>query len=273
MAWPLLLACALHGLVLAWAALATFSRTAERAEEAQVFEVTLARAQEPPRPEPEFEHLEFEQVEEVLEPSLPDVFADEFLEPEMKESEVWNEVVVEPEEPPPPALSSVDFTPPDSGALGDLKLTRGRAGGSSSGGPGTGIGVGSGGVRAPVGAGMGDGTGAGRNPGPPAGASPSSAPILRVEEAAALETPPPAYPRLSQRAGEEGSVLCRLHISARGTVTAVDVVETSGHARLDDAAKEALLRWRFRPRSEGGRPVETTLQHRVVFRLEPAGAR
>ena len=87
-------------------------------------------------------------------------------------------------------------------------------------------------------------------------------------KAAALETPSPVYPRLSQRHGEEGSVLCRLSISEQGTVTAVEVLESSGHERLDEAARTALLTWRFRPRREGGLAVASTLDHRVIFRLE-----
>jgi protein TonB len=85
----------------------------------------------------------------------------------------------------------------------------------------------------------------------------------------ALEAPPPAYPRLSLRAGEEGSVLCRLSISALGQVSSVEILESSGHARLDEAARGALLQWRFEPRRDAGLAVATTLEHRVIFRLDP----
>ena len=58
---------------------------------------------------------------------------------------------------------------------------------------------------------------------------------------------------------------CRLHIAADGHVAAVDVVESSGYTRLDRAAVEALLAWRFHPR----RPDEpATILHQVTFRLE-----
>jgi protein TonB len=48
----------------------------------------------------------------------------------------------------------------------------------------------------------------------------------------------------------------------------VEVVESSGFARLDESAREALEHWRFSPRREGGRAVATTFLHRVTFRLE-----
>lgn len=89
-----------------------------------------------------------------------------------------------------------------------------------------------------------------------------------VREPRPVETPRPPYPGLSVRAGEEGSVLCRLHIDAAGAVTQVAVVESSGFERLDQAARTTLLAWRFEPRRHDGRSVATTLLHRVTFRLE-----
>jgi protein TonB len=89
-----------------------------------------------------------------------------------------------------------------------------------------------------------------------------------IVEAMVLEAPAPRYPRLSVRGGEEGTVACRLFVSEQGRVTRVEVLESSGHARLDEAAIEALLEWRFTPKQEGGRPVATTIRHPVTFVLE-----
>ena len=65
---------------------------------------------------------------------------------------------------------------------------------------------------------------------------------------------------------EEGTVRCRLHVAADGAVTRVDVVESSGHRRLDRAAVAALLLWRFEPASASEAPW--TLLHPVTFLLE-----
>jgi len=89
-----------------------------------------------------------------------------------------------------------------------------------------------------------------------------------VVEATVLEAPAPRYPRLSVRSGEEGTVTCRLFVSAQGRVTRVEVLESSGHARLDKAAIAALRGWRFTPKQEGGRSVATTIRHPVTFVLE-----
>jgi len=105
--------------------------------------------------------------------------------------------------------------------------------------------------------------------GAPAAAIVAMAPRAAVvREPAPRAAPPPVYPRLSRRAGEEGSVLCRLHISERGKVTEVEVVESSGFERLDEAARATLLGWSFEPRQLDGQGVASTLLHRVTFRLE-----
>ncbi len=88
-----------------------------------------------------------------------------------------------------------------------------------------------------------------------------------VAEPVPLATPQPDYPRLSRRTGEEGSVLCRLHLAVDGSVVEVEIVESSGHERLDQAASAALAGWRFEPRREDGQPVAALILHRVTFRL------
>jgi protein TonB len=88
-----------------------------------------------------------------------------------------------------------------------------------------------------------------------------------IVAAVPLATPAPGYPRLSRRAGEEGTVSCRLHVSASGAVERVEVLESSGYERLDRATQEALRTWRFEPRREDGRAVPCTLEHRVQFRF------
>ncbi len=108
----------------------------------------------------------------------------------------------------------------------------------------------------------------GPRPGKAKATSASAPRALVVRGPKAVETPHPSYPSLSRRAGEEGSVLCRLHISAAGAVTEVEVLESSGFERLDQSACATLLAWRFEPQNQEGRSVASTLLHRVTFRLE-----
>ena len=60
-----------------------------------------------------------------------------------------------------------------------------------------------------------------------------------------LRNPKPVYPRISQRLGEQGVVRLRARVDEQGRVTAVQVLTSSGHARLDEAALAAVRRWSY----------------------------
>jgi len=108
----------------------------------------------------------------------------------------------------------------------------------------------------------------------PVRADPAVAVLPAVEtKPRLLSGAPPTYPRESVGRGEEGTVLLRLSISARGGVASVEVVESSGHPRLDRAARDALLAWRFEPATLAGEPIASTLLHPVTFRLAARGER
>lgn len=76
------------------------------------------------------------------------------------------------------------------------------------------------------------------------------------------------YPTLSRRLGEEGRVLLRVRIDARGVPVELAVVDSSGHARLDDAALDAARRARLRPLIDGGEPRSAWVLLPFVFALE-----
>jgi protein TonB len=52
-----------------------------------------------------------------------------------------------------------------------------------------------------------------------------------------------------------------------GTVGETMITQSSGSPRLDQAAISIVSRWRFRPATENGRPVEARLFANVVFQL------
>lgn len=87
-------------------------------------------------------------------------------------------------------------------------------------------------------------------------------------DAAYLRNPPPEYPRLSRRRGEEGRVLLRVHVLASGLPDNIEIVESSGHPRLDQAAHDTVWHWRFRPARSGETAIESWLQVPIEFRLE-----
>jgi protein TonB len=71
-----------------------------------------------------------------------------------------------------------------------------------------------------------------------------------------LNNPSPAYPAMSRKLGEEGTVLLRVLVSATGDALNVELDRSSGHARLDDAARRAVRKWRFVPARRGEQAVD-----------------
>jgi protein TonB len=102
---------------------------------------------------------------------------------------------------------------------------------------------------------------------PPAPAQPVpvTAPIFSADY---LDNPAPAYPTLSRRLGEQGRVLLRVLVSTAGTAEEVQVRNSSGHARLDEAARDTVRRWRFVPAKRGTEPVAAWVLIPISFRLE-----
>jgi protein TonB len=83
-----------------------------------------------------------------------------------------------------------------------------------------------------------------------------------------LDNPAPAYPALSRRGGEQGRVILRVLVSAAGTAAEVQLRTSSGYARLDNAAREAVKRWKFIPAKRGSEPVAAWVLIPISFRLE-----
>ena len=77
---------------------------------------------------------------------------------------------------------------------------------------------------------------------------------LPSTDAAYLRNPAPAYPPLSRRLGEQGVTVVRVLIGADGLPRHASIRSSSGYARLDDAARDAVMRWRFVPGKRGGVP-------------------
>jgi protein TonB len=81
----------------------------------------------------------------------------------------------------------------------------------------------------------------------------------------------PAYPASSVRAGVEGVVTFRVHVTADGTVARVWLLNSEVDRACDDAAKRALLEWRFRPFLVEGEPSDVLVDQRIRFSLLDAG--
>jgi len=77
------------------------------------------------------------------------------------------------------------------------------------------------------------------------------------------------YPPIAVRLNQEGTSTIEVHVGADGSVTGVDIKNSSGHDSLDQAAvKCASNAWHFKPAMENGQPVASSKEYNVVWRLQ-----
>lgn len=86
-------------------------------------------------------------------------------------------------------------------------------------------------------------------------------------EVACPDRPPPAYPPLARRMGEQGDVVLRVELNEDGSVAAARVQRSSGHVRLDDAALAAIRTWHCSPPTRGGHPMRAVAMQPFHFVL------
>ncbi|HAL38239.1 MAG TPA: energy transducer TonB [Polaromonas sp.] len=69
-----------------------------------------------------------------------------------------------------------------------------------------------------------------------------------------LQNQKPPYPPLSARLGETGKVVYKVWIGPDGKAQRAELVRSSGFSRLDNAAFETVMRWRYVPGKRNGVP-------------------
>ena len=83
-----------------------------------------------------------------------------------------------------------------------------------------------------------------------------------------LRNPAPAYPLASKRVREEGRVVLRVRVTPAGLAESVEIRTSSGFERLDQAAIDAVKRWRFSPARRGAEAVTAYALVPILFSLD-----
>lgn len=99
----------------------------------------------------------------------------------------------------------------------------------------------------------------------PAETEPLTAPRFN---AAYLHNPTPVYPAAARRTGYQGTVVIRARIQIDGSADRVEIKKSSGHGVLDQAALEAVRKWRFIPARRGNEAVVEWVDIPWQFKLE-----
>lgn len=89
---------------------------------------------------------------------------------------------------------------------------------------------------------------------PTAPIAPAAPPAVQLPSSNAdyLQNPSPPYPAISRRLNEQGKTILRVLIGADGQPQRAEVSKSSGFDRLDQAAVNTVMRWRFVPGKRGG---------------------
>jgi periplasmic protein TonB len=79
----------------------------------------------------------------------------------------------------------------------------------------------------------------------------------------------PTYPDFAKRTGIQGVVILEVDVYRDGTLGKINVKKSllSGPGGLDEAAIDAVKKWRFQPGKSGGKPIDTTVIIPIEFTL------
>lgn len=83
-----------------------------------------------------------------------------------------------------------------------------------------------------------------------------------------INSPAPEYPREARRKGWIGRVSVHVLITEKGTVQQTEIISSSGHTELDEAALAALRKWTFHPAQKDGHMIAAWVVVPVLFRLD-----
>ncbi|HSW14858.1 MAG TPA: energy transducer TonB [Solimonas sp.] len=79
----------------------------------------------------------------------------------------------------------------------------------------------------------------------------------------------PMYPARAQSQGIEGWVLVKFTVNEAGAVVDPVVLEAQPPGVFDEAARKAVLKFKYKPRVESGRPIAVpNVQHLIRFELD-----
>lgn len=78
----------------------------------------------------------------------------------------------------------------------------------------------------------------------------------------------PQYPRQALRDGISGFVVFELTINADGTVRSARPVQSQPRGMFEAAAMQSIMKWKFKPKIEDGKAMESKGMQRVDFNLD-----
>jgi protein TonB len=106
------------------------------------------------------------------------------------------------------------------------------------------------------------------SPPPPKPVAPAiSSPVLEAGGAGKCETS--YYPPIAIRLNQTGTTTVAVRIGSDGSVEGVNIVDSSGHDSLDQAAVRCITgAWHYKPAIQNGQAVGVTKEYAIVWKLQ-----
>ena len=79
---------------------------------------------------------------------------------------------------------------------------------------------------------------------------------------------PPSYPHEAIKRHEQGIVQVLVHITPAGEAGEIEMITSSGSSALDNAARDAVSKWHFKPAIRDGVPVASVFPLQMNFRSQ-----
>jgi TonB family protein len=95
--------------------------------------------------------------------------------------------------------------------------------------------------------------------------------VQRVSQPAALSKPENCagdYPFFARMLGHEGTTELAFTVAADGTLSGITVAKSSGYDGLDDAAKDCVRKWHYRPALKDNALVDAPMTVKVNWSLD-----
>ncbi len=90
--------------------------------------------------------------------------------------------------------------------------------------------------------------------------------VAQIDTARVLRAPAPSYPYAAKQARISGTVVMHVTIDDKGAVREPYILLSAGHD-LDQAALQAVRRWRYQPIEADGKPMQVDTTITVIFTL------
>jgi protein TonB len=82
-----------------------------------------------------------------------------------------------------------------------------------------------------------------------------------------IQAPQAMYPPISKRMGEEGRIVLQVLVNEKGLPEKIEIMSSSGFARLDEAAKKAMSKALFKPFQKNGQASAMLATASISFSL------